>query len=188
MVDLWSKCPIQKLWQIFKPIFMQNFTFSEVPKYSSYFYSLLVIYSIRKRIKNGKNRCGMFSLRLAQRCSASQPDLMRERLATVSHAIVADRWEPHVSPLFPQIPLLCSSVWQRRPNYQRRADHPSPPLRRKDTHVCACRLEPSRRLWYAMVPHHCCTAALLPPVAAPAGMPRQELGAEALHRLPHWVS
>jgi hypothetical protein len=27
MVDLWSKCPIQKLWKIFKYISMQNFTF-----------------------------------------------------------------------------------------------------------------------------------------------------------------
>jgi hypothetical protein len=27
MVDLWSKCPIQKLWQIFKSISMQNFIF-----------------------------------------------------------------------------------------------------------------------------------------------------------------
>jgi hypothetical protein len=27
MVDLWSKCPIQKLWQIFKSISMQNSTF-----------------------------------------------------------------------------------------------------------------------------------------------------------------
>jgi hypothetical protein len=70
MVDLWSKCPIQKLWQIFKPIFMQNFTFSEVPKYSSYFYSLLVIYSIRKRIKNGKIVVGCF---LYGRPSAAVP-------------------------------------------------------------------------------------------------------------------
>jgi hypothetical protein len=54
MVNLWSKCPIQKLWQIFKSIFMPNFTFFGCPQYFSYFYSLLLIYSIRKRIELGK--------------------------------------------------------------------------------------------------------------------------------------
>jgi hypothetical protein len=49
MVDLWSKCPIQKLWKIFKSLSMQNFTFSEIPMYFSYFYSLILIYSIEKK-------------------------------------------------------------------------------------------------------------------------------------------
>jgi hypothetical protein len=33
MVDLRSKCPIQKLWQIFKSNSIQSFIFFEIPKY-----------------------------------------------------------------------------------------------------------------------------------------------------------
>jgi hypothetical protein len=61
MVDLWSKFPIQKLWQIFKSISMPNFTFFEVHNYFSYFYSLLLIYSIGKRIKMEKSLWAVFS-------------------------------------------------------------------------------------------------------------------------------
>jgi hypothetical protein len=66
-----------------------------------------------------------------------------------------------------------------------------PPIttpRHKKPHVFACHLEPSRRLQCAMVSHHHCAAALLPPIAALAGMPHQELSDEASCRLPCWPS
>jgi hypothetical protein len=62
MVDLWSRYTILKLWQIFKSISMQNFTFFEVSKYFSYFYSLLLIYSIGKGIKLENHRGPFFSV------------------------------------------------------------------------------------------------------------------------------
>jgi hypothetical protein len=61
MVDLWSKCPIQKLWQILKSISMKSFIFSKVPKYFSYFYSLLLIFQFGKGIKYWKKNHGPFS-------------------------------------------------------------------------------------------------------------------------------
>jgi hypothetical protein len=60
MVDLWSKCLIRKLCQIVKSIFMPNFTFSEVPNYFSYFYSLLLVYSIGNGFKMKKISVGRF--------------------------------------------------------------------------------------------------------------------------------
>jgi hypothetical protein len=38
MVDLWSKCPIQKLCQLFKSTFLQISYFLEVPRYFSWNY------------------------------------------------------------------------------------------------------------------------------------------------------
>jgi hypothetical protein len=128
-------------------------------------------YSIGKRLKMKKNHCGSFSLWLAQRCSASRPDLARERPITISRATVTDRRSPLVSPLFPQIPLLCSPAWQRRLNCQRRAGHPSPPLCRKDAHVCTCRPKPSHRLRCTVASHHRCPPASAPRHAATGEIP-----------------
>jgi hypothetical protein len=80
VVDLWSKCPIRKLWQIFKSSSMPNFSFSEAPKYFSYFYSLLLIYLIRKKIEIGKITVGHFSPRPAQLGSASPQSSRQSRL------------------------------------------------------------------------------------------------------------
>jgi hypothetical protein len=146
--------------------------FSKVPKYFSYFYSLLLIYSIEKRFKLEKNHRGPFSLLSTQRCSASGPDLARKQPITVSRAAIADRRSPPVSPLFPQIPLVCSSTWQRRPDCWRRVDHPSPPLYHKDAHVCVCCLEPSRWLRCIVASRH-----RWPPALPSSSLRRSDSGA-----------
>jgi hypothetical protein len=157
--------------------------FSKVPKYFSYFYSLLLIYSIEKRFKLEKNHRGPFSLLSTQRCSASGPDLARKQPVTVSRAAIADRRSPPVSPLFPQIPLVCSSAWQRRPNCWRRAGHPSPPLYHKDAHVCVCCLEPSRWLWCIVASRHRWPPASALVVPASVGFRSQPLDDKASSRL-----
>jgi hypothetical protein len=70
MVDLWSRYPIQKLWQIIKSMSMQNFTFFEVPKYFSNFYSCLLIHSIGKGFKLEKSLWAVF---LRSRPSSALP-------------------------------------------------------------------------------------------------------------------
>jgi hypothetical protein len=54
--------------------------------------------------------------------------------------------------------------WYCHRNSRRYAVHPSPPLRHEDAHVCACHLEPSRRLRCTMASHHSC-----PPMSALVG-------------------
>jgi hypothetical protein len=74
MVDLWSKFPIQTLCPIFKPIPMQNFTFSEVPNYFYYFYSLLLFFfQIGKGIRYWKNNRGLLFTAPAQHCDDPGP-------------------------------------------------------------------------------------------------------------------
>jgi hypothetical protein len=72
------------LWQIFKSISIPNFAFSEVPKYFSYFYSLLLTYSIGKEFKIekiivGRFLCGQPSSAPtpAYSCTQIQPVTMR---------------------------------------------------------------------------------------------------------------
>jgi hypothetical protein len=66
MVDLWSKCLIQKLWQIFKSIYMPNFIFflrsSSISPIFILFYRFIQLENDLK----WKNRCGPFSPRSAQ--------------------------------------------------------------------------------------------------------------------------
>jgi hypothetical protein len=62
MVDFWSKCPIRKLWQIFKSFFVPNFTFFRGPQVFLLFYSLLLIYSIGKEFKMEKSPWAVFSV------------------------------------------------------------------------------------------------------------------------------
>jgi hypothetical protein len=55
MVDLWSKWPIQKLWQLFKSISMQNFIFSNILKYFSIFILSYWIIQLEKEFKEEKS-------------------------------------------------------------------------------------------------------------------------------------
>jgi hypothetical protein len=81
MADLWSKFPMQKLWQIFKSASMQNFAFSVIPKY--FFQLLFPSASEIKRKRNfkiGKGSRIVFSASVQQRID-SQPNFTRQPLS-----------------------------------------------------------------------------------------------------------
>jgi hypothetical protein len=164
---------------------MQNFTFFEVPKYFSYFYSLLLIYSIGKRIKNRKIIVGRF---LYGRPSAVVPPSLISPvsgplpfLAPVSLTDGA-RLSVLSSTKSPSSARPCGNTGQIAGDGPATSHHPS--ITRMPT--CA-----PVALSYHIgcgAPWHPIAAAPLPPVAAPVGMPRQELDNEASRRLPHWLS
>jgi hypothetical protein len=69
MIDLWSKIPKQKLWQILNSISMQNFTFFWGPKvFLLFLFSPADLFNWKKNLK-WKNHRGLFSLRPAQLCT-----------------------------------------------------------------------------------------------------------------------
>jgi hypothetical protein len=145
--------------------------FSEAPKYFSYFYSLLLIYSIGKGFKMEKIVAGRFLC--GQPSSAPNPAHLRARasLPPISCAAVAGRQGPTVRAVFPQSPPLlhaCVSL---------PADFPSSSwphidcLHHPTVHLSTSRHEPSHRLLMPWSITSSLAAGLLPPVAALARMP-----------------
>jgi hypothetical protein len=80
---------------------MQNFIFFS-PKYFSYFYSLLLIYSIKKEFKMKKHR-GPFSPRPAQLCTDPRPTPAREA-SPLPRAPLSPPPGAHLSGSFSPIP------------------------------------------------------------------------------------
>jgi hypothetical protein len=71
MVDLCSKCPIQNLWQIYKSISMQNFTFFGGPQlFLLFLFSHTDLFNSKKDL-NWKNHRESFSPRSTQLGTAS---------------------------------------------------------------------------------------------------------------------
>jgi hypothetical protein len=153
MVDLWSKCPVRKLWKIFKSISMQNFTFSEVSNYFSYFYSLLLIYSIGKiimgRFLHDRPSSTPTSAPLrvrswpapsasSRRCQVG-PGTSRTPHVSLTPSRAGNCYAPNPPPcpLLPKpIPFLCcDTVGHHRPNSHQRVIHQSPP---RSTRMTAC--------------------------------------------------
>jgi hypothetical protein len=171
MVDLWSKCPIHKLWKIFKSASMQNFTFSVITKY--FFQILFPSASEIKRKMNFKIRKGsraVFSAS-AQHRADPRPNSARE-------------------PAY--LPLPHRRHWQTRPTSQGHLPPPPPPLRSHvlspakfpsssrahiecshhlNVHMSICHREPSHHLLVSCSIASTLPTVLLPPVAAPTGMP-----------------
>jgi hypothetical protein len=73
MVDRWSKCPIQKLCQIFKSTFRQSFIISEVPNYFIRFIFTPEYLEIDLEKENRFFLCGPLSAALAQSREATSP-------------------------------------------------------------------------------------------------------------------
>jgi hypothetical protein len=113
---------------------MQNFTFFEVSNYFSYFYSLLLIYSIGKGFKLEKSSWAAFSAAGPARCrpqpiSTCKAGLLRLLPRDAAKWVPAPR-EPHMS-----ASLCCDTAGRRQPNSRRWAIHPSPP---RATRMTAC--------------------------------------------------
>jgi hypothetical protein len=93
--------------------------FYEFPKYFSYFYSLLLIYSIGKRKLNWKKGVGPFSPRRPRAALPPSPISRAKRPVTISHTAVPATWGPPVgalsSPIFPSSVPTCRGRHRFRP-------------------------------------------------------------------------
>jgi hypothetical protein len=97
--------------------------------------------------------------------------------------VIADRWGPPVSPLFPQIspPLLAHMATPTKLSAM--GWPPITTLRHKDGHVSTCHLGPSRRLWCTVASHHHCPPASALVDAAPVGFRSRPLGDEVIEQV-----
>jgi hypothetical protein len=136
---------------------MQNFTFFEVSKYFSYFYPLLLIYSIGKGFKLEKSSWAAFSVAGPARC---RPQPISTCEAGPRRLLPRDaaKWvpaphEPHMS-----ASLCCDTAGRRQPNSRRWAIHPSPP---RATRMTVCPPATLSRCVGCGVPWHPITAARL---------------------------
>jgi hypothetical protein len=102
MVDLCSKCPIQNLWQIYKSISMQNFTFFGGPQlFLLFLFSHTDLFNSKKDL-NWKNHRESFSPRSTQLGTASAQSSGRSWPTPSAssgryQAGTSASWTPHVS-------------------------------------------------------------------------------------------
>jgi hypothetical protein len=180
---------------------MQNFTFFEAPKYFfSFFYSLLLIYSI------GKNRCGPLSSQSAQlgadpvpytRVKPAHAICFLGTLPSGPRCLVDPTYQPHffaggkplrtrpaTVPVTAQIHPLPLLRHRRSSTAKFRSMGQSPvtTLHHKDAHVCVCRPEPSRQLRCVVVSRHRCPPASSLVIAASVGFWSRPLGDEVLEQ------
>jgi hypothetical protein len=181
MVDLWSKCPIQKLWQIFKSISIQNSHFSKIPKIFSHFYSLLLIYSIGKGIQIGNIVVGCFLH--GRPSSVPTPAHLRARAgppAVTAPPSLIDG--ARLSALLPRIPPPMLTHVATPAELSPPSRPPITTSRLKDVRMSACPLEPSRRLRCTVASHHRCPPASTLVGAAPVRFRGRPLGDEVLEQ------
>jgi hypothetical protein len=130
IVDLWSKCPIRKLWKIFKSISLQDFTFFWGPQvFFLFLFSPANLFNWKKDL-NWKYRRRPLSPWLAQLGAdpssspcvsrpASQPVTASPSLTDGARLSVLSYQKSNSS---------ARPAWQRQPTCQQRAGHPSPPI------------------------------------------------------------
>jgi hypothetical protein len=102
------------------------YIFLRYPSISPIFYSPEDLFNWRKNLK-WKNHHGPFSARRPSSTPTPRPLPHAKPARYHVCASVSDSRDSPVSSLLTQFPSSAPPVWQHRPNYCRRASHPSPP-------------------------------------------------------------